>query len=60
VTIKKINNLGTTIFLVEQNADMALKISDRGYVLDNGRVVLSDSAKNLDQNSDVKRAYLGG
>ncbi len=60
VTIKKINNLGTTIFLVEQNAYLALKIADRGYVLENGRVVLSDSAKNLVRNPDVKRAYLGG
>lgn len=60
VTIKKINKLGTTIFLVEQNAFLALKIASRGYVLENGRVILSDTAKNLASNPEVKKAYLGG
>ena len=57
VKINKEN--GTTIFLVEQNANQALKIADRGYVMENGVVTLSDSAANLLDNEDVKRAYLG-
>lgn len=60
LTIKKINNLGTTIFLVEQNAYLALKVANRGYVLENGRVVLADSAKKLAENPEIKAAYLGG
>jgi branched-chain amino acid transport system ATP-binding protein len=59
-TIKEIRNQGTTVFLVEQNAYMALTTADRGYVLQQGRVVLSDSAKNLLTNDMVRRAYLGG
>lgn len=58
--IKEINALGTTIFLVEQNASMALEIADRGYVLQTGEVVLSDTAENLLQSEEVKEAYLGG
>ena len=58
--IKKINSENnTTIFLVEQNANLALKVAHRGYVMENGRVILSDSAANLLANDDVKRAYLG-
>ncbi|MCB0036508.1 MAG: ABC transporter ATP-binding protein [Anaerolineales bacterium] len=57
--IKQINEQGTTVFMVEQNANMALSIADRGYVLQTGRVALSDSAANLLQNDDLKRAYLG-
>jgi branched-chain amino acid transport system ATP-binding protein len=58
--IKKINNeQKTTIFLVEQNANLALKLADRGYVMETGRVTLSDTAKNLRENADVKKAYLG-
>lgn len=58
--IKKINTeQKTTIFLVEQNANLALKLADRGYVMETGRVTLSDTAKNLRENDDVKRAYLG-
>ncbi len=49
----------TTIFLVEQNANIALKIAHRGYVMENGRITLTDSASNLLANEDVKKAYLG-
>ena len=58
--IRKINReQGTTVFLVEQNANQALKLANRGYVMENGRVVLNDTAENLLDNADVKRAYLG-
>jgi branched-chain amino acid transport system ATP-binding protein len=50
---------GTTILLVEQNARMALQVASRGYVLQSGAVVLSDSAENLHQNELVRKAYLG-
>lgn len=50
---------GTTIFLVEQNANLALKVADRGYVMETGRITLEDKASNLLSNEDVKRAYLG-
>ncbi len=55
--INKENN--TTIFLVEQNANQALKLADRGYVMENGRISLVDSAENLLVNDDVRKAYLG-
>jgi branched-chain amino acid transport system ATP-binding protein len=58
--IKEINAQGTTVFLVEQNASMALEIADRGYVLQTGEVVLHDTAQNLLANDEVKEAYLGG
>ena len=58
--IRKINQeQKTTIFLVEQNANMALQIAHRGYVMENGRITLVDSARNLATNEDVKKAYLG-
>ncbi len=58
--IRKINTeSGTTIFLVEQNANLALKIADRGYVMETGRITLTDTAANLLANEDVRRAYLG-
>jgi branched-chain amino acid transport system ATP-binding protein len=57
--IKQINKLGTTILLVEQNAQMALKIADRGYVIETGNIVIKDKAKNLLVNDKVKDAYLG-
>jgi branched-chain amino acid transport system ATP-binding protein len=57
--IKKMNEKGTTILLVEQNALMALSIAHRGYVLQTGQIVLSDTAANLKQNDMVKKAYLG-
>jgi len=58
--IRKVNSeSGTTIFLVEQNANLALKIADRGYVMETGRITLTDTAANLLANEDVRRAYLG-
>ena len=57
--IKKINEEGTTIFLVEQNAHMALKVAHRGYVMENGRITLEGNAQNLLINEEVKKAYLG-
>jgi branched-chain amino acid transport system ATP-binding protein len=58
--IRKINSEhNTTIFLVEQNANLALKVADRGYVMENGTITLTDSASNLLNNEDVKKAYLG-
>ena len=58
--IKSINKEhNTTIFLVEQNAHQALQIADRGYVLENGRITLSDSGENLMNNHQVQKAYLG-
>ena len=58
-TIRQLHVGGTTILLVEQNARMALQVADRGYVLQSGAVVLSDSAENLRQNEMVRKAYLG-
>lgn len=58
--IVELNKAGTTILLVEQNARLALKISDRSYVVESGRIVLADTAENLLNNDQVKRAYLGG
>ncbi len=58
--IEKLREEGVTIFLVEQNANQALKLADRGYVLENGRIVLQDSGSNLLANEDVRKAYLGG
>jgi len=59
--IQKINqDLGTTIFMVEQNASMALNIAHRGYVLQTGRIVASDEACNLLGDDAIKAAYLGG
>jgi len=58
--IKKVNaEHNTTIFLVEQNANLALKIGDRGYVMENGRVALTDTCDKLLANEQVKKAYLG-
>ena len=58
--IDKINNeQGTTIFLVEQNANQALKIAHRGYVMENGAITLNDTSENLLANDEVRRAYLG-
>jgi branched-chain amino acid transport system ATP-binding protein len=59
-TIQRVRSEGVTIFLVEQNASMALSLADRGYVLQTGKVVLSDTAKNLLTNDLVRQAYLGG
>jgi len=59
-TILRIRNEGVTIFLVEQNASMALSLADRGYVLQTGKIVPSDTAPNLLTNDLVRQAYLGG
>ncbi|WLQ12045.1 ATP-binding cassette domain-containing protein [Hahella aquimaris] len=58
--IGKLREEGMTIFLVEQNANQALRLADRGYVLENGKVVLQDTGANLLVNEDVRKAYLGG
>ena len=58
--IERIRDEGVTIFLVEQNAHRALQISDRGYVLENGEIVLQGKGSELLTNDEVKRAYLGG
>ena len=58
-TIAEINEQGTTILLVEQNANFALEVSKRGYVLETGTVALADEAANLRENPDVQKAYLG-
>jgi branched-chain amino acid transport system ATP-binding protein len=58
--IRAIREEGVTVFLVEQNANKALHVADRGYVLETGRVVLQDSAANLLTNDAIRRAYLGG
>ena len=57
--IREINNAGTTILLVEQNANMALQIANRGYVLETGHIALADSSAKLMDNEQVKRSYLG-
>jgi branched-chain amino acid transport system ATP-binding protein len=57
--IEQVNRQGTTIFVVEQNASMALSIADRGYVLQTGRIVLADRAANLLENPQMREAYLG-
>lgn len=58
--IKELNDAGTTILLVEQNAQMALSIADRGYVLETGKIVTSAKASDLLNNDAVRKAYLGG
>jgi len=58
--IKKINiENATTIFLVEQNANLALKVAHHGYVMENGAISMADTGANLLVNEDVKKAYLG-
>jgi branched-chain amino acid transport system ATP-binding protein len=58
-TIQEIRKQGVTVFLVEQNANMALNVADRGYVLQQGQIVLTDTASNLRNNDLVRSAYLG-
>ena len=58
--IKKLNDEGITVLIVEQNANKALKIADRGYVLETGNIVLSDTAENMRKDDTVQKAYLGG
>jgi branched-chain amino acid transport system ATP-binding protein len=57
--IKEINQQGTSILLVEQNALMALSVAHRAYVLETGRIVLSGAAREIAENRQVKEAYLG-
>jgi branched-chain amino acid transport system ATP-binding protein len=57
--LKEIHSQGTTILLVEQNAQMALQFADRGYVLESGEIILADAAKTLLGNEQVRKAYLG-
>lgn len=57
--IKEINKMGVTILLIEQNANMALKTADYGYVLETGRILLSGTGAELLENEEVKKAYLG-
>jgi branched-chain amino acid transport system ATP-binding protein len=58
--LREINKAGTTILLVEQNAKLALRFAQRGYVMENGQIVLQGDSAALMENPDVKRAYLGG
>lgn len=58
-TIQKLNQEGTTILLIEQNAAKALQVAHRGYVIETGQIVLSDSAANLRENERVRKSYLG-
>lgn len=58
--IKELNNQGTTILLVEQNAEMALKVAHRAYVLESGRIVASGTGHELAESDKIKKAYLGG
>ena len=58
-TVKTLQGQGTTILLVEQNAQAALKLADRGYVLEVGKIVLQGSGKELLASDDVRKAYLG-
>jgi branched-chain amino acid transport system ATP-binding protein len=58
--LREINRAGTTILLVEQNARLALKFAQRGYVMENGHIVLQGESAALMENPDVKKAYLGG
>lgn len=58
--IREINESGTTVLLVEQNANLALKYSDRGYILKNGYIDLEGKSSDLINNDDIKKAYLGG
>jgi branched-chain amino acid transport system ATP-binding protein len=57
--IEQINKAGVTVFVVEQNANMALSIADRGYVLQTGQIVLNDTAQALQANPQMRAAYLG-
>ena len=58
--IKNLNKAGTTILLVEQNAQMALSVADRAYVIETGRITLSGTGEELAKSEAVKKAYLGG
>jgi branched-chain amino acid transport system ATP-binding protein len=57
--IRQVHEAGVAVLVVEQNANVSLSIADRGYVLQTGRIVLSDAAQALLRNEDLKKAYLG-
>jgi branched-chain amino acid transport system ATP-binding protein len=57
--IGEIRDSGTTVFVVEQNASQALRLADRGYVMENGRIVFTDTAQNLLHDERVRAVYLG-
>ena len=58
--ISELHRGGTTILLVEQNAEMALQVADRAYVLESGRIVMSGTGKELAASEEIRKAYLGG
>ena len=60
VAVRDINKEGTTILFVEQNSKIALNTASRGYVMQTGEIVMSDTSENLLSNEEVKKAYLGG
>jgi branched-chain amino acid transport system ATP-binding protein len=57
--VRELNREGMTVLLVEQNARQALKLAHRGYVLENGRIVMTDDAAKLAESDEVRKAYLG-
>ena len=57
--IERIRKEGKTVLLIEQNASMALSVADRGYVLENGKVIMTGTGRELLENPEVKKAYLG-
>ena len=59
-SLPELHKAGTTILLVEQNAEMALQIADRAYVLESGRITLSGTGEGLMRSDSIKKAYLGG
>lgn len=59
-TILNVNKTGVSVLLVEQNANMALQIADRGYVLTTGKITLTGTGQELLHNDEIRRAYLGG
>ncbi len=58
--IRELHQSGTTILLVEQNAEMALQVADRAYVLESGKIALSGTGRELAESDSIKKAYLGG
>ena len=58
--IRELHRSGTTILLVEQNAEMALQVADRAYVLESGKIALSGTGRELAESDSIKKAYLGG
>jgi branched-chain amino acid transport system ATP-binding protein len=60
VAIKEINREGTTILFVEQNSKIALSTANRGYIMQTGKIIITNSCENLMANPEIKNAYLGG